>query len=354
MNKKLESPRLRELDFLRGVAVLGVVIVHVGQKFPTGVALYDSGTSYGQLGVQLFFFVSALTMCFMWGAREKESGRVWKFYVRRFFRIAPLFWLAIPFYLSIYGVGASYWAPEGIGIRQVLLTATFLHGFYPDSINSVVPGGWSIAVEMTFYLFFPLLAMHVKERRLVYLSLSILVWFLYAVFLRKWLEVFLGGDVLVKGFLHLNFLNQAPVFLLGCYLYYALKEGVGWSDFLLVALWVSLGYASKKFLGVEGLGFVYTYICMGAFVYFSMSLGVKFSLLEKLGKRSYAIYLIHFSLIYILSKLMLPFNSVAVFFMALLIVAGAAYFIAGILGRYVEDNVHSWVSKRLSASSVPK
>ena len=36
-----------------------------------------------------------------------------------------------------------------------LSTAFFLHGLHPEAINSVIPGGWSIAVEMTFYLFFP-------------------------------------------------------------------------------------------------------------------------------------------------------------------------------------------------------
>jgi peptidoglycan/LPS O-acetylase OafA/YrhL len=37
-------------------------------------------------------------------------------------------------------------------------TALFVHGFHPQSINSVAPGGWSIAIEMTFYAVFPLLA----------------------------------------------------------------------------------------------------------------------------------------------------------------------------------------------------
>lgn len=351
LNNKLATPRLRELDFLRGLAVLAVIAVHVGQNFPTEIGLFDSGASYGRFGVQLFYFVSALTMCFMWEARGKESGRVRKFYMRRFFRIAPLFWLAIPFYLAIYGVGESYWAPEGIGIRQIALTAIFLHGFFPDSINSVVPGGWSIAVEMTFYLFFPLLVMSIGGRRLVYLALSVLVWFFYAVFIRGWLEGVLGGGVLVKDFLYLNFVNQAPIFLLGCYLYYALRDGVGGRDILLLILWVILGFGSKKLAGVEGVGFVYMYMLMAMGVYFCMRAGVKLSIVERLGKRSYAMYLCHFSVISLFSKFEPPLGGFARFVLAFFVISAAAYFVAGFLGKLIEDRVHSWVSRRLNAGA---
>jgi peptidoglycan/LPS O-acetylase OafA/YrhL len=107
----------------------------------------------GWVGVNVFYFVSAMTMCLMWTQRAGETNPVRKFYIRRSLRIAPLFWLAIPLYLAVNGTGPSPTAPNGIGPVQVILTATFLHGFWPDSINSVVPGDWSIAAEMMF--FFP-------------------------------------------------------------------------------------------------------------------------------------------------------------------------------------------------------
>jgi exopolysaccharide production protein ExoZ len=55
--------------------------------------------SSGWVGVNVFYFVSAMTMCLMWTQRETESHPTRKFYIRRFLRIAPLFWLAIPLYL---------------------------------------------------------------------------------------------------------------------------------------------------------------------------------------------------------------------------------------------------------------
>ncbi|MFY0030172.1 hypothetical protein ABTP79_18860, partial [Acinetobacter baumannii] len=75
----------------------------------------------------------------------------------------------------VNGTGPGPNAPFGIGLHQVLLTATFLHGFWPDSVNSVVPGDWSIAAEMTFYLVFPLLMTAFGSRRHLYLALALLL-----------------------------------------------------------------------------------------------------------------------------------------------------------------------------------
>ena len=87
------------------------------------------------------------------------------FYLRRFFRIAPLFWIAIVFYLLVTrGRGITNFAPDGVGASDVLLTFFFLHSSSVTAYNSVVPGGWSIAVEMQFYLLFPLLIYLFRRR----------------------------------------------------------------------------------------------------------------------------------------------------------------------------------------------
>jgi peptidoglycan/LPS O-acetylase OafA/YrhL len=104
--------------------------------------------------VQLFFVASALTLCLSAEAR-RDRRPLLAFYARRLARIAPLFWGGIVFYLWWYGTGRRHFAPTGLSRLDVAATATFTHGWLPTQINAVVPGGWSIAVEMWFYLLFP-------------------------------------------------------------------------------------------------------------------------------------------------------------------------------------------------------
>ena len=150
--------RNQSLDLLRGIAILMVVAAHCGlatTSFVPGLAAMVGG--YGQLGVQLFFIVSGYTMMLTYGDRvDLAAARA--FYIRGVFRIVPLFWIALVFYLLVTrGEGFREWAPDGVSARDVLLTIFFLHWTSITAVNSVVPGGWSIAVEMQFYLLFPLI-----------------------------------------------------------------------------------------------------------------------------------------------------------------------------------------------------
>ncbi|XSC43707.1 acyltransferase family protein [Bradyrhizobium sp. RDT10] len=159
------TQRNQSLDLLRGVAILLVVLVHCQGESRGGVpGLSWFANEYGRLGVQLFFIVSGYTMMLTFGDRlDLAAAR--SFYIRRVFRIAPLFWLAIVFYMLVTrGRGITNFAPDGVGASDVLLTFFFLHWSSVTAYNSVVPGGWSIAVEMQFYLLFPLLVYLFRRR----------------------------------------------------------------------------------------------------------------------------------------------------------------------------------------------
>src|ERR1700750_1903647 len=88
---------LGQLDSLRGIAVLNVLLVHSvywsdkRQLHPHAIAeaLYA-----GQRGVQLFFLVSAFTLFLSFEKRRRELRPTLNFFIRRIFRITPMFWLA--------------------------------------------------------------------------------------------------------------------------------------------------------------------------------------------------------------------------------------------------------------------
>lgn len=150
--------RNQSLDLLRGVAILLVLLVHCAQATTSIIpGLRWFALEFGELGVQLFFIVSGYTMMLTFGDRV-DFAAVRSFYIRRIFRIVPLFWLAIVFYMLITnGEGVRFWAPDGISASDVVLTFFFLQWSSVTALNSVAPGGWSIAVEMQFYLLFPLI-----------------------------------------------------------------------------------------------------------------------------------------------------------------------------------------------------
>ena len=162
----MEKGRIAALDAGRAIAVVGVVAVHLSFQFPNlphSVALI---ARMGQYGVQLFFVISAITI-FMTLEADRErfcAARhiTLRFYIKRFFRIAPLYYVAIAIYglISWGALRSGYeraWVLGAHSPADILLNVLFLHALSPSAINNVVPGGWSIGVEMLFYLLAPLI-----------------------------------------------------------------------------------------------------------------------------------------------------------------------------------------------------
>jgi peptidoglycan/LPS O-acetylase OafA/YrhL len=212
---------------LRGIAVLGVLLVHTGQRVAGLPAPVAAVTGFGAYGVHLFFVASAFTLFSSLHQRSQSEGRpTLNYFLRRLFRIAPLFWLAVLFYVWWYGTGPQYWAPHGIGWPDVLATAAFAHGWSPTMINSVVPGGWSIAVEMNFYLLVPFLFKWLTNLRRC-------VWFFIACVAGQavvnmvtqpvFLRLLAPDEQYLADLMHTLWLpTQLPVFAAGFVLYYAL------------------------------------------------------------------------------------------------------------------------------------
>lgn len=143
------------LDALRGLSALGVLVSHV---HTTG-----SGQRSGAVFVDIFMVISGFLMTHHYILREDkepwESGTtVQKFYLRRFFRIAPLYYCCLIYYFL------SSWN-EAIAQRDsvawnAIQHFTFVFGFLPDPASTGMPD-WSIGLEMQFYLVFPLLMLWV-------------------------------------------------------------------------------------------------------------------------------------------------------------------------------------------------
>lgn len=160
----------RDIDGLRAVAVLAVVLFHFGVPGVTG----------GFVGVDVFFVISGfLITSIIW--RERQAGRFSfvDFWARRARRILPALFVMMAATLA---VGWFLLAPKdyeelGRSVHyQVIFTSNLLfsrqHGYF-EAASDIKPllHTWSLAVEEQFYIIFPLLltllASRLKHWRLV-------------------------------------------------------------------------------------------------------------------------------------------------------------------------------------------
>lgn len=207
------------IDALRGYAILLVIFVHSSQMIG-GLQgyVYQIGDQ-GARGVQLFFVASAITLCMSYHRRTDGVGA---FYIRRLFRIAPMFWLAIIYFTLKDGVGPRGLEPDGIGATHIILTTLFAHGFLPSTFSSVVPGGWSIAVEMMFYAVFPILVSYIKSWRAA--AVAALIALAPAAIAYASIQAAAKHVTPQSWNVVLNFVHQLPVFLIGMTAYFIIRD----------------------------------------------------------------------------------------------------------------------------------
>jgi peptidoglycan/LPS O-acetylase OafA/YrhL len=140
------SRRLVEVDALRGLAALAVVLFHFTTRFtelfhPDSVPVVN--VSYGHYGVNLFFIISGFVI-FM---TLEKTARSMDFVVSRFSRLFPAYWVAIAVtftithWLGLPGKLVDGWVAMG---NLVMLHALF-------KIPHVDGVYWTLEVELLFY-----------------------------------------------------------------------------------------------------------------------------------------------------------------------------------------------------------
>jgi len=181
-------PRIPQLDGLRGIAI-GLVLLHhyIYQMHPSMPdalsAILFPVAELGWSGVDLFFILSG----FLIGGilvDAKESVNYYRtFYVRRVFRILPVYLLLVLLGFLLVELGAhasgamSGISPHPAPWRYYL---TFTQNFYfarHSDVLSYLQITWSLAVEEQFYLTLPLLVRKVNRDKLLAVAVGMVVFF---------------------------------------------------------------------------------------------------------------------------------------------------------------------------------
>lgn len=144
------------LDALRGIAIILVIIHHVGLHFPELPVgpLAETLIRVGWSGVDIFFAISGLliTKILM---EANQAQDIKRFFIKRFFRIVPLYLTAILIYL-VFGTILHDQNISRLWITTLFLTGWVLPFLGREAMAYVIT--WSLSVEESAYLFFGFIA----------------------------------------------------------------------------------------------------------------------------------------------------------------------------------------------------
>ena len=157
-------------DGLRTMAVLIVAWYHIWQQswlFPGLTVLgrdvsLDPLVRSGYMWVDMMILISGFCLFLPWARMRYEGGepdRPLDFYARRLARIHPSYLLTIAVMFAVALATNAYISSEHM-TRDLVSHLTYTHMYFYDAYYASNLGGalWTLAIEMQFYLVFPLLA----------------------------------------------------------------------------------------------------------------------------------------------------------------------------------------------------
>lgn len=235
------SLRVNELDLLRFIAALMVVMFHYGFRgyAADGYSLlplpaYAPVSKYGYLGVELFFMISGFVILM-----TASSGSLKKFVISRVVRLYPAFWACCTItFVAIFIFGDSRFTAT---FSQYLINLTMLNEFV--GVRSIDGVYWSLAVEIHFYFFVVLVLLAGQIRHAL--------WFLIA-----WLVISIALDVLPKEMFLMSRLrsmfivDSAYYFIAGATCYLVRANGVSiLKGLVILVTWLMATWTSIQALG---------------------------------------------------------------------------------------------------------
>jgi peptidoglycan/LPS O-acetylase OafA/YrhL len=162
----LIRPYMPELDAVRGVAILLVLLIH-GMAWPMHAELSAAGRSlfavsqYGWTGVNLFFVLSGFLITGILLDTKLRPDYFRRFYFRRALRILP----------ALYGTLLVLLIGGWISVRFTAISVLFLANFAAVlGVAQWYGPLWSLAVEEHFYMLWPFVVRKCSARTLMFLA----------------------------------------------------------------------------------------------------------------------------------------------------------------------------------------
>ena len=168
----LIRPFMPELDTVRGLAVLGVMLLHAfswqygGLSFGPWARRFMAVTQPGWVGVNLFFVLSGFLITGILLDSKNKPYFYRHFYTRRALRILPAYYFLLILLLLLRTSSVAF-----VGLSFIYLAN--MTDFF--GVACAYGPLWSLAVEEHFYILWPTVIRNLTTRSVAMISTSIVV-----------------------------------------------------------------------------------------------------------------------------------------------------------------------------------
>lgn len=311
--------RVKELDVLRGIAALNVVLFHYTAKFRLNFG-HDYPSKYdwniGQYGVELFFIISGFVI-FM-SLQGKTS--IGDFAYKRFSRLYPTYWICMILTFLVVGLARDP-GIESQSAAVFLMNLTMIQGAF--NIKNIDGVYWSLIPELFFYVSMGLLFQlgwlnKVRTIALVWLSLMLF-------------------NTLFKLPFGAYFLNlEYGMFFMAGILFYQIKFAKGdWHEHVLIGFCFLAAVLTHPGLTLFYV-FVFIFLLFYLFVYDQLKF-FSWKPFIFLGYISYPLYLLHQNIGFVLMRKMEPYigNEYLLIFITMVLIVTLAWLVTRFLEKPV-------------------
>jgi peptidoglycan/LPS O-acetylase OafA/YrhL len=286
---------IEQLTFTRFIAAISIVIYHFGRDVPI---FFRNGFSFffaqSTSAVSYFFILSGFVMVVAYISKARIHN--FNYFIRRFVRIYPVYFLSILLFIS-----SPYWINSGESLQDIYINLFLIQSWIPGKALSLNTPSWSISVEVFFYLIFPFLFNRIYKilplKKLIFPILFF--WGLSQLIYHHNLKTdfpLAGVDVFYFPLIHLN------EFLIGnlAGLYFMSKTQVYRNyDWLILVIFCCIILAFKYPFGADNRSGLLAFLFVPMIFFISLNNGFITRVFSKkplvfLGEISYGIYILQF------------------------------------------------------------
>lgn len=290
------------VDSLKGLAILGVLLVHYCNFFGVPNFVAKVFSTIGGYCPQIFFVISSFLLCITSHKYDLTSKGVLEFYKSKAKGILPAYYIALVIVIIISTNAID-------SLRSIVAHFTLVNGFSPHYINDMLTVEWYIADLILLILCFPLFSKYINSfnrANFAFVCSIVVVCIIRAVSNNLVSSEDYDNYQYWQSF---NFANQLPAIFLGFILYY-LHWGKGNKDLVVygaVAICSLSVFLRKYDLVLISSGVILAGVCTFVVVVYEKKLlklaenkiiNVCDRLFRELGRQSLGLYLFHMLVIW--------------------------------------------------------